>query len=76
MVTAFQFTLTFKQYPLFSMSNVNVNLVYWNSLHKEKEAISHTFLGQTLHVLGEKKKKPTPSERCVLCQFVSLRAGV
>ena len=37
------------------MSNMHVNLVYWNSLHP-KMAILPTFLGQNPHFLSEKQK--------------------
>ena len=52
---AYQNTLTFDQYLYNSMSNIHVNLVYWNSLHP-KIAILPTFSGQNPHFLSEKQK--------------------
>ena len=40
------------------MSNMNVNLVHWNSLHPKK-AIIPTFSGQTPSSLGENHKTRT-----------------
>ena len=53
---AYQNTLTFDQYLYNSMSNMHVNLVYWNSLHP-KMAILPTFWGKNPNFLSEKQKQ-------------------